>query len=287
MKRHYLIVLNPKPNRSKKKWLTWLIGELKQKEFNYSIYTTAQNLSDNQLFFSNNLTRYSDVVVLGGDGTLHMLANCLAFSNKPIAILPCGTGNDFMRNFNYSTAKLKELVFSNNSRQICLGKVNDRYFINIAGIGFDTEVVKRTMNDKGPLAKASYLLKAAKVLLSYRSQKLKISNRKDTFEYNNFLTVFANGRYFGGGMKIAPDADISLPNLDCYHISNAPLYKKLWAFLNIYGGRHTRLSEVKASRDSLYCIEQPNLLIEADGELIGETPAQITLVRGALTLKTI
>ena len=72
MHKHYLIVLNPLPNKQKKYWLTWLIDYLKQYQHTYYVFTTSPVLSDNQLFFQQHLNEYDEVIMLGGDGTLHL-----------------------------------------------------------------------------------------------------------------------------------------------------------------------------------------------------------------------
>lgn len=286
MTKHYLIVLNPKANRKKHAWLTWLIDAMKSHHATFEIYTTMQTLSSNQVYFNTHLHRFDEIIVLGGDGTIHMVANCLAHSDKAIAILPCGTGNDFMRNFNYSENALKQAVFSHHSQLISLGKVNQTYFANIAGVGFDAEVVKATMNDKGIWAKASYLLKTITTVFSYQAKPTRLETTNVNDQYQNFLTVFANGQYFGSGMKIAPNASLTSTTLECIKVIEAPIYQKIYALLLIFKGRHTQLDAVQSLCENTFTISTPNLAIEADGELVGVTPATFSLQTGALRLKT-
>lgn len=177
MNKHYLIVLNPLPNKQKKYWLNWLVTTLKQQQHSYYIFTTSAVLADNQLFFKQHLAEYTEVIMLGGDGTLHLLANCMAYSNKPITVLPCGTGNDFMRNFAYSKQQLKQLVQSDRVITIDLGRVNARYFINSAGVGFDAEIVERTKGNKGWLARLAIYIIPLLVLYSLRNHSYHYSSK--------------------------------------------------------------------------------------------------------------
>ena len=287
MNKHYLIVLNPLPNKQKKYWLNWVIEQLKSKQLSYYIYTTSQVLTDNQLFFEKNLNKYEQVVVLGGDGTLHLIANCMAYAKQPITVLPCGTGNDFIRNFDYDRAQTKQLLFSKNSEAIDLGRINVRYFINSAGVGFDAEIVKKTAGNKGLLARFSYLYHTASCLFFYREKSLTLMQSSTTKEYPNFLTVFANGKFFGGGMKIAPDATLNSGQLTCYSIEKASLFKKIWALTKIYSGKHTQLKEVCHVSFNRIEVKTQGLTIQADGEIAGQTPAIVEVAQGALRVKVI
>lgn len=285
MNKHYLIVLNPLPNKQKKYWLTWLVSYLKQHQQSYYVFTTSPILADNQLFFQQHLNEYDEVIMLGGDGTLHLLANCMAFSSRPITVLPCGTGNDFVRNFDYSNTELKQLILSENALRIDLGKVNERYFINSAGVGFDAEIVERTKGNKGWLARFSYLYHAFTCLFFFKESLLTLKQGRHNINYKNFLTVFANGKYFGGGMKIAPNAELNSSNLMRYSVEKTHLVKKLWALPKLYQGTHTKLSEVKEHAFTQLEVLTPGLPIQADGESAGYTPAVIEVAENALTIK--
>jgi len=287
MHKHYLIVLNPLPNKQKKYWLTWLIDYLKQYQHTYYVFTTSPVLSDNQLFFQQHLNEYDEVIMLGGDGTLHLLANCMANCTQPITVLPCGTGNDFMRNFGYSNSQLKQLVNSKHSLSIDLGKVNERYFINSAGVGFDAEIVERTQGNKGWLARFSYLYHAFTCLFFFKESLLSLQQECQEVQYSNFLTVFANGKYFGGGMKIAPKAELSSSHLMRYSVEKTSLLKKVLALPKLYRGTHTKLPEVKEHAFRQLEIVTPGLPIQADGESAGYTPAVIEVAKNALTIKII
>lgn len=287
MNKHYLIVLNPLPNKQKKYWLNWLVTTLKQQQHSYYIFTTSAVLADNQLFFKQHLAEYTEVIMLGGDGTLHLLANCMAYSNKPITVLPCGTGNDFMRNFAYSKQQLKQLVQSERVITIDLGKVNARYFINSAGVGFDAEIVERTKGNKGWLARFSYLYHTLACLLFFKESLLSLKQQGKETHYKNFLTVFANGKYFGGGMKIAPNAELNSSHLIRYSVEKTHLAKKLWALPKLYYGKHVSLPEVKEHAFTQLEVLTPNLPVQADGESAGYTPVVIEVAKSALTIKII
>lgn len=284
MKKSYLIVLNPKLNKDKKFWLSWITKQLKQRNIPYYIYTTAITLSQNQVFFTNNLTKYTHVVSLGGDGTLHMLANCLAYSNKPLIILPCGTGNDFARNLGYSKTQYQHLIFSDSYRTIDLGKVNTRYFINIAGVGFDAKVANQLANGKGGLGKLSYLLATLVSLISYKGCSLTLKSQQKTHTFNNFMTLFAKGGYFGAGFLVNPRADLADGFLNVSQFKNVNLVSKLMGFVNLMLKRHHLIDALTQYKTPTIEVMNDGLLIEADGEIVGHTPATFTVAPNALTL---
>jgi diacylglycerol kinase (ATP) len=287
MNKNYLIVLNPKLNKDKKIWLSWVTKQLKQRNIPYYIYTTGITLSQNQLFFTNNLAKYTHVVSLGGDGTLHMLANCLAYSNKPLIILPCGTGNDFARNFAYTRAQYQALVFSDESRTIDLGKINSRFFINVAGVGFDAKVANQLASGKGGLGKLSYLLATVASLMSYKGSSLVIQSNNQEQRYRNFMTLFAKGGYFGAGFLVNPDANLSDGFLSVSTFRNVNIASKLLGFLYLLLKKHSRINALTQFKTPSLEIKTEGLLIEADGEIIGHTPAQISVAKNALMLATI
>ncbi len=284
MPQRLLIVSNPLPNRGRYQLLGWLLHEVKKRGWEWCLCHTQSDFDASINDIKARLDGISRVVGLGGDGTLHLLANCLAGSGIPLAILPCGTGNDFIRTFGHDLEAWKEAVFGMHQRYIDLGRVNDRYFINIAGIGFDAAVVKHMADRKGRLGKLSYLLASLRILAGFRGDKLSLSSDAGQRRYQNLLTVFANGRFFGGGMEVAPAARPDDGRLECYSIEDCAFSYKLIYFPLMFFGRHTGAKIVTHSPLVRARVETPGLDIEADGELIGQTPADITLVPGALLL---
>jgi diacylglycerol kinase family enzyme len=101
----YLIVTNPFYHARKRQLINWLLHELAVRKLNYLFYETHADLSKNQHYFSEQLPRCCKVVVLGGDGTLHLAVNAMAGSDVSLALLPCGTGNDFARGLGWSLAE--------------------------------------------------------------------------------------------------------------------------------------------------------------------------------------
>lgn len=167
------------------------------------------------------------IICLGGDGTLNEVVNGIMQAkerNKEIivkvGVLPFGTGNDFIKTSKgpHSIPEMKKLIDENVSKEIDLGLVqfqnktgatSSRYFINITDIGLGGVVVQRIGKYSKIISPGlAYLVVIVKTLLTYRNQPIKV--RADEFIYEGKVKnfVIANGKYFGSGMGIAPDAEI-------------------------------------------------------------------------------
>jgi diacylglycerol kinase (ATP) len=317
-----LLVVNPMANKHKAAWQTKLIQALALRKWPYQLYQTSSCLIQNQAFFSDNLAQFSDVIVLGGDGTLHIVANCLAYTDVPMSFIPCGTGNDFARSWygDLSDKQLLECVLDGQVNSISLGKVNQRYFINVAGIGFDGAVLQASQGRKSYFPKLSYLLQTLEHLWGYQGQVLEVSalntcwvEAKDGHKSNgelvhqpdcepepelpaliescqrpSFMLAIANGQYFGGGMMIAPHANLAAPRLAYCHIQDCRWSDKLINLLRIFSGAHLNAPIVAAGQiHNGFKILTSGIPMEADGEWLGLSPAEITVCPNALKLRGI
>ncbi|WP_158677985.1 diacylglycerol/lipid kinase family protein [Pseudoalteromonas sp. T1lg76] len=221
------------------------------------------------------------VIALGGDGTLNLAANAFAYSEVEVALIPCGSGNDFARQWRCSEQQWIEAALTHASSAIDLGKVNERYFINIAGVGYDAAVVAASQNKRGRWAHLNYAWQGTKMLYRYAPSLLQFSTTKAQ-EHRLLMMCLANGRYFGGGMCLAPKANICDGQLSCVQIGAAPFWRQIQALILSYFAAHTRLKQVNITPVSQLDVHTANIGIEADGEYIGTTPALFSVQRGAL-----
>ena len=282
----YLIVTNPFYHAKKRQLLNWLLHELAVRKLNYVFYETHVDLDENQHYFSEQLPHCSKVVVLGGDGTLHLTVNAMASFDLPLALLPCGTGNDFARGLGWSVAQFKQAVFSERVQSIDLGMINQRRFINIAGIGFDGAVVaSQGRYLRTVWSQLHYLRLALKQLVVYKGAFIALQFLGKEHCYRNFMTVFANGQYFAGGMKIAPLAQVSSGHLHCVMIEELSMLKKALYLSKVYFGTHLRARAVNTCDAAAFKVDTSGLAIEADGEFVGYTPAIIEVIPNGLKLQ--
>lgn len=284
--KNYLIVFNPQTGQKGQRYLNKLINTLIKKKSSYDIYHTQADTKLTEKEVSSKLNKYSDIISMGGDGTLNMLSNVLAGKSIPLGIIPCGTGNDFSRHIYNKGDDVIATVTSDKVMSIDLGWCNDRYFINVLGIGYDAMITEKTKNDnKVYFRSLFYLWNALKYLPFYKEKNLYIKSEYFTKNAPTFMAAFGNGTFFGNGMNITPKADISDGQLDCCWIGQLGFVKKCFCLIKLFSGEHLSSDNIEYVQGKQFQVLSENHPIEADGEFIGYTPATIGIKEKILSLK--
>ncbi|NLL89618.1 MAG: diacylglycerol kinase family lipid kinase [Dehalococcoidales bacterium] len=243
---------------------------------------------------------YQFVVAVGGDGTVNEVANGILqardSSEATIGIISTGTGGDFIRTAGITRDYIKasSCLHGAERRMIDVGVVDftknnqpsRRYFINSAGVGFDAQAIEAASRlPKIFGGTVPYVLGLLKSVISYRNKLLEVCFN-DRCEQRKVLTmVMANGCYFGGGMCIAPNADIYDGVFDVVCVGDVGKIDLLKTFPKIYKGTHITHPLVKIERSSHVEIKSADkVFIEADGEFLGECPASFRIIPAALSL---
>lgn len=244
---------------------------------------------------------FSQVVCVGGDGTLHEVVNGL-FSASPdqpvpmVAVIPCGTGVDFARTvgipgrIDQACARLASPRFV----RCDLGMVfytgregrERRYFVNAAGLGYDAEVVNRRNGfNRHVRGTVPYLASLAVTLVTYQNRDIALTVDGVTEKRRVNAVVVAIGSYFGGGMKIAPSAVVDDGYFDVITIGDVGRLELLYNVPRVYRGTHLGNSRVRAERARLVGVESSQQVrIQADGESLGMAPALFQIIPRALTI---
>lgn len=275
-----LTIIKLSTKKHSKQSVRWLENACEKKGFRQIVFVTTGEYERDCAAIKQMLRHITQVVVIGGDGTLHLAVNALMGSDCTLALLPCGTGNDFSRGFDCGLRDWQQAVF-NSATAIDIGQINSRYFINIAGVGFDAHVVN-VLKGKVDLLPFSYRWTSFKELFYYQPQLLTGIFSKNTEQYTNLITVFANHRYFGGGLELAPYASLIDAQLECYQMRSDGLFCNMVSFIKLLLKRNTSIRNLTYNRLSTASIMTKGLLIEADGELVGKTPAVISVHAQAL-----
>ncbi|MER9428638.1 diacylglycerol kinase family protein [Mesorhizobium sp. M0408] len=252
------------------------------------------------------------VIAAGGDGTASEVADGLlkAFRESgrtsELGLLPCGTGIDFARGLGLSNnvdLTLKRIAEA-KPRKVdagCISYVDDhgalasRHFINIASLGLSGATDRAVNADrrKGKVsAKALFYWRTVWEFLRYRFQDVAITiDDGAPVEARMALVAVANGKFFGGGMMIAPDAELNDGEFDIVILRAASKLKLIWDIRLLYGGRHrnhpaiTILRGKKVVVEPLGDVQKNAALIDIDGESPGRIPATFEILPGALTLR--
>jgi len=227
------------------------------------------------------------VVAVGGDGTVNEVVNGIAESGAVMGVIPAGSGNDFARTLGIPLdfEEALECVLQGGTRSVDVGLINGRRFVNVASVGFDAQVVLETYKIKkrirGPLA---YPLGVLKTLAGYRPFAMEIETDERTIRKQVLLAAVANGVYYGGGMKIAPEAVADDGLFDVLVVEDMPRLKILRLFPMIYSGRHLSRSEVEYFRTGKIKISCEEGHINSDGEIIGSCPVEMVMHAGGITV---
>jgi diacylglycerol kinase (ATP) len=234
---------------------------------------------------------YDMVAVLSGDGTLSEVANGflqVPFDQRPIlGPLPGGTGNDYSRTLGTprDPAAAAVALFDGHTRLLDAGRVNDRYFLNVAGVGFDAEVSRmanalvRKYGGGAPMYMACILWQLGVFKLA--PVELELDGEKTS---RRVLLVAAGvAKYCGGGLKLCPGAEPDDGLLDIVVGEDLTKPETLSILPRLYPGTHILHPKVKSYRAKRITITSDRpLYIQSDGEITGQAPVTFETVPAAL-----
>jgi YegS/Rv2252/BmrU family lipid kinase len=229
------------------------------------------------------------VYSIGGDGTLNEVLNGLAGSNSSIGVIPAGSGNDYFRSLDTKNdERLLTRTIEGSIKKCSMGKVNKRYFLNVASVGIDAEVVYNSRRFKKlPFlnGQGAYILGIFYTVFRYRSFKSKITFNNQTHHKRTLLLAVANGRYYGGGMKIAPLADIYSKDFEIYHIDEAKPLRIIKLFPTLIRGAHGTLREVQNYQsDKVSLSSKEGFMLNVDGEIERVSKADFSLIHNGVNI---
>jgi diacylglycerol kinase (ATP) len=228
----------------------------------------------------------SILVAVGGDGTVFEIVNGMDLSRSTLGLMPAGTGNDFCRSLRYppDPYSVAENLLRWNSRQIDLGMIGGRYFVNVIGAGFDGQVADDINNRFRFLAgKAAYLAGILKNLVTYRNAPVEVEYDGRRWVGKALLIAIGNGSFYGGGFQIVPPA---LPDDGCFHVclvKDVSKIETLRILPRVYRGGHVGHPEVEIFTARRITVKSAvPLRIQADGELLGTLPLSVEVAPRAL-----
>ena len=243
---------------------------------------------------------YGMVVSVGGDGTINEIVNGLhqsgGIDDAVLGIVSTGTGSDYARTIGVPrryeeacrcfvepkklTVDIGSVEYANN------GHRKERLFVNFAGMGVDAEIVRRTTQQFKSLGSMpSYLMGLLTTLVTYRNRDITLVIDGEEVRERVCTVIMNNGRYGGGGMFTAPNADISDGLFDVLIVDDISKPDLLWSLPRLYRGTHLTHPRVtmKRAREVEVRSEKP-MHLQADGELLGRVPARFRILPSALTI---
>jgi YegS/Rv2252/BmrU family lipid kinase len=271
-----LVLLNPYANSGRAPQLWDSVQHLAQNEWgNLIVAVTHQTHEIPDHLHQAHSTGVSRVIAVGGDGTSHMVTNHL-LQHSPSMIfgqLPIGTGQDFARTLKIPDGLDNAVRWIGRAipTALDLGLVQyddkRRYFLNIASVGISGEVDKR-VNRTASRHPWTFPAASLQTMLTYQPPPMRIHvDGQLWYDGKSWLAVVANGRYFGRGMAIAPDASVFDGLFDVVVIKDVPRVRLMQAFSSVYSGNHMELDAVLYTRGRTVTIESDETLpIDLDGE---------------------
>jgi len=227
------------------------------------------------------------LVVLGGDGTFNEVANGLSGTDAILYFVSCGTGNDFVKALNLPRDPLEALgaQLDSAARRVDAGCVNGRLFLNVSGTGFDIEVLRQTQRFRARFkGLVAYLLGLLAALGRFRPVEARITAGGRTFQARMTIFEVANGRYFGGGMLVAPQADPADGLFDVVYVDAVDRLHILKLLPSFVSGRFIKLPITHTLRADEVVLESPGMTINLDGELQKVDRAHYRLIPGGLRI---
>ena len=233
------------------------------RNMDYKCVTNNKNRSTEDLV-KEYANKNSIIYAVGGDGMINRVLNAIVGTDATLGYLPNGTGNDFSRVLN---------IYEQDIREVNVGKINDKYFINVACFGMDADTANddRFIHSKILPENLRYPASALWHFAGYKPKELEIYYNDG--DYSNaiagkFATVaVCNSRYYGGGFNIAPNADIQDNLFDVYLVDGFGHIQLLKTILKMHDGKHEDMSGVeKYMLDNIIIRSRKPINANVDGE---------------------
>ncbi|SHJ92657.1 lipid kinase, YegS/Rv2252/BmrU family [Hathewaya proteolytica DSM 3090] len=233
---------------------------------------------------------YSYILVAGGDGTVDCAVNIMKNKNidKPMGILPVGTANDFARFIGMTGDVLKdcEKIIHSKPKAVDLGKMNEKYFINVGSTGLFTDISQKTdVNLKNTIGKLAYYIKGVEQIHTLRRLKAKITSEEYNFHGDMYLVLVFNGRT-AGGFNLAYNSVEDDGLLDVIIIEGVKIHNIINIFIKILKGEYLEGTPgvIYFKTKELVIDTEEDIVTDIDGERGPNFPVRISCVKGGINI---
>lgn len=273
----YIFIINPvSGNRNHSQIVRNIHDYMESHDFEYDIHFTKEPGDATRIARSYVGEKRVVIYSVGGDGTLNEIVNGIAKSKIKLGIIPAGSGNDFYRTL--ETTKRK-------NQKIDLGMVNDKYFINIASIGIDAEICNNIAifkKLKFP-RKSIYDISIVYTFFKYKYQNLTVSYNDKIIDSKYLIIAVCNGKYYGGGYKIAPLASFDDNYFDVYFADQTPRSKIPYLISLLKKGEHEKSPIIKKEHlKEITISSDKDIICNYDGETLKAKKLEFKMVRDSI-----
>jgi diacylglycerol kinase (ATP) len=282
----WALVINPVSGQGKGTTVgTYVAGYLNQHKISFTIVTGNSSiaLGDHLRTFINKNPECEGIIAVGGDGLMHLVVQIAVPAQIPFTMIPAGTGNDFVRTLGWSLDSLDEQLLSVTTTKpssIDLGLVDGEWFGAILSTGFDSIVNEKANTLKWPKGPMKYNAAIAIELPRFKPRHYEITLDDRTISTEAMLIAVSNGRSYGGGMLVCPNANICDGLFDVMVLHPISKIEFMKVFPQVFAGTHISHPAVEIVRSKAVSIES-KAVAYADGERIGQLPVTAECIHGA------
>lgn len=297
MSKPWFIIVNPSSgNRNTSQQWEEIQQLLNTKKIDFSFVFTQFSKHEIELVDKAILDGFRNIISIGGDGTLHHVVNGIMrqryvkTSDITIAVIPQGTGNDWIKTYNIPNDVEKAIEIISKKKTILqdIGVLETEnktvsYFNNVAGLGYDGYIVNKlkTLKRFGSIA---YLLSGLAGLLLYKKSVFKIIFDDRILETNCLMTIFGLCKFSGGGMQFTKDVNSTDGLFDITIAKNLNFFDLVFNLPKLYSGKivdHKKIETYK-TKEITVIPQTTKPFIQADGELIGTGKVSVKIIEKAI-----
>nr|WP_202387656.1 diacylglycerol kinase [Nocardioides flavescens] len=227
------------------------------------------------------------LVVVGGDGMVHLATQVLAGSSTALGVVPAGTGNDVARYLDLprtDPVAAADRVIAGRTRTIDLARVGDRHFVTVLCAGFDALVNERANEMSWPRGQMRYNIATLAELRVFEPLRYTLDLDGTSLSLEAMLVAVGNGPSYGGGLRMCEGADLTDGLLDVVVIKPLSRAGLVRTYPKLFRGTHTTHPQYERHRVRSVTVASPGITAYADGERFGGLPLTVTAAPGALTV---
>ena len=283
----WALVINPVSGQGQGTTVgTYVAGYLNQHKVEFTIVTgnSSVAIADHLKIFIDKNPDCSGVIAVGGDGLMHIILQILVPAQIPVALIPAGTGNDFVRTLGWDLEDVDielNTIITTKPVAVDLGLVDGEWFGAILSTGFDSIVNEKANTMQWPKGPMKYNAAIAIELPRFKPRHYEITLDDRTISTEAMLIAVANGRSYGGGMLVCPNAQINDGLFDVMVLHPVSKIEFMKVFPRVFAGKHVSHPAVEIVRSKNVSIES-KAVAYADGERIGQLPISAECIHNAV-----
>lgn len=283
--RKFLVIVNPVAGKGAAQRLKHIV-EAQLKELHIPFET---RITEKKFDAQHNVSKWSkgftEIVVVGGDGTLNEIVNGLYPDMLPIRLIGAGTGNDFAKALNI--VDFYEVFKSDRFEHVDLFKCNDSIGVNALGLGFDGEVVKAMDEARLPIrGMAAYMVFVLHKLMTFKPPVYSIKCDDEKLDGRYFITSISNGKAVGGGFFFSPKALADDGKLNMCLIKDLPLYMRPVYLVKVVLQKHVldKKNVIMRTVKNLEIESSEVILGQLDGQLVENKAFNLNILPGTMKI---